>query len=301
MQSKRWCFTLNNYTEGEVGLIDEVLSSPDHVKYAVYGKETGDSGTPHLQGFILFTSNKRLNAVKSLISLRGHFETAKGNNSQASDYCKKDGDFKEFGTFPGANKRNCQWKELLEWIKECDTPITESDVSERFPSLFGRYHKGVMSMVRLHGPKYKIPTDGIELRGWQHQLEQRLQLDPDDRTIEFIVDPLGASGKSFFTQYYISKYENAQILSIGKRDDIAHGIDATKRVFFFDIPRTQMQFLQYSALEMIKNKYIFSPKYDSQTKVLPGNVHIVVLCNEKPDMNALTNDRYKITELQNTH
>jgi len=295
MQGKRWCFTLNNYTEGETQLLDEVFES-EHIKYAVYGKETGETGTPHLQGFVIFSSNKRLNAVRRLLSERGHYEVAQGNNKQASDYCKKDGDYKEFGSFPGAPGGG-KFKELLEWIKAQDDPITEQRVSGEYPDLYGRYRSGVMSLVRLHGPRHTISIDGVELRGWQHQLEQRLLEQPDDRSIEFIVDPQGASGKSFFTQYFISKYENAQLLSIGRRDDIAHAIDVTKSVFFFDIPRNNMQYMQYSALEMIKNKYIFSPKYESSTKILGANAHIVVFCNESPDMNALTNDRYKITNI----
>lgn len=294
MQSKRWVFTLNNYTVGEEQLIAEVLAS-DHVTYGIFGKEIGESGTPHLQGFCIFSTNKRLAAVRNLLGTRGHYEVAKGTSHQASEYCKKEGDYNEYGTCP-STPRNNRWSELLEWIKAQDEYITEASVSERFPALYGQYTRGVMSLVRLHGPRRELSVDGVDLRGWQYQLEQRLGEQPDDRTIEFIVDHEGGCGKTFFTKYYMSKYKNSQKLSIGKRDDIAHAIDPSKRVFFFDIPRSNMQFLQYSALEMIKDCLVFSPKYESATKYLEKN-HVVVFCNERPDLNALSRDRYKITTI----
>lgn len=86
-------------------------------------------------------------------------------------------------------------------------------------------------------------------------------------------------------------------MSVGKRDDMAHAIDETKRVFIIDVPRGSMEYLQYSVLEMLKDKVVFSPKYESRTKIIPHNVHVVVMCNEQPDMNKLTRDRYNIIEI----
>ena len=81
-----------------------LLSPPpaleDESSYHVYGKEVGESGTPHYQGFIIFKKPKRLNQVKTLVGSGGHFEVAKGKNTQASDYCKKDGQFVELGSLP---------------------------------------------------------------------------------------------------------------------------------------------------------------------------------------------------------
>lgn len=48
---KRWCFTLNNPTADERRHIEEIITSGT-IDFAVIGNEVGDSGTPHLQGFV---------------------------------------------------------------------------------------------------------------------------------------------------------------------------------------------------------------------------------------------------------
>lgn len=99
MASKRWCFTLNNYTDA-----DEVAVQAIDTLYLVYGREIGDSGTPHLQGFLTVSKPKRLSALKKLLKT-AHWEAAKGTSLQAADYCKKDEDFFERGALPFQGKR----------------------------------------------------------------------------------------------------------------------------------------------------------------------------------------------------
>lgn len=107
-QSKRWCFTLNNYSADEYAAVCSIEST-----YLVVGKETGENGTPHLQGFIVFSSNKRLAAVRRLIP-RAHWEVARGTSEQAAEYCKKDGDFFENGDCPvnGGARERTRWDEV---------------------------------------------------------------------------------------------------------------------------------------------------------------------------------------------
>lgn len=95
-RAKRWCYTLNNWTAEEY----EAIKTWEAV-YHVVGKETGEAGTPHLQGYIIFDAAKRLTQVRHL-SPRTHWEVSRGTPEQASTYCKKDGDYFETGTCPEA-------------------------------------------------------------------------------------------------------------------------------------------------------------------------------------------------------
>lgn len=99
-RSRKYVFTLNNYYEDEVKSIVALCEDRDQVKWAVLGSETGESGTPHIQGCIVFKNAKSFNAAKKSISIRCHLEEMRGSFQEAGDYCKKDGDFVEFGEIP---------------------------------------------------------------------------------------------------------------------------------------------------------------------------------------------------------
>lgn len=300
-RAKRWVFTLNNYTEGEKQLLCDLCDS-DHVKYGVLGYETGESGTPHIQGYVIFADTKSFTQTKALVGDRAHLEVSRGTPKEASDYCKKDGDFDEFGELEVSQGKRSDWDRLKQWCLEQNFMPTDRALFLEFPTLMGRYQSGVRAMCNA-----LIGVDSREIgqpRPWQRQLELQLDGEPHERRIKFVVDEAGNSGKSWFKRYYALKHPNdVQMLSIGKRDDIAHALDPRRRTFLLDVPRGSMEYLQYSILEMIKDQVVFSPKYDSQTKILESPAHVVVFSNEHPDMDKLTRDRYEIIypEDINTH
>lgn len=90
---RKACFTLNNWTTEE---LDQMLRDFDGMKYII-GKEVGEQGTPHLQGYVEFGRQLSFNQLKK-ISDRAHWEKPRGNKKQNIKYCSKDGNF--VSTFP---------------------------------------------------------------------------------------------------------------------------------------------------------------------------------------------------------
>lgn len=74
-------------------------------EYAVVGKEVGESGTPHLQGFLYYRNARSFASVKKALP-GGHIEAANGNIEQNARYCEKDGEFVTFGIKPKQGKRS---------------------------------------------------------------------------------------------------------------------------------------------------------------------------------------------------
>lgn len=81
--SKFWCFTLNNYDGSNIQVLEEEL---ENHKY-VFVEEIGKKGTPHLQGFVQFSTKVR---PLEKVSIKGiHWEKCKGTYVQNIKYCTK--------------------------------------------------------------------------------------------------------------------------------------------------------------------------------------------------------------------
>lgn len=287
--SRRWCFTLNNYTDEDKARLDSL-----ECVYLVYGFEVAPTtGTPHLQGFVIFSAGKRLTFLKNALTDRFHFEAARGTSQQAADYCKKDGNFVERGVFPASAGKRTDIDAILGWLDDFihDNGRSPSarEVAKLQPKALLKY-RNFMELCRLKSPPI-ILRHG-EPRPWQSDLSDELIADADDRSILFYVDEEGGKGKTWFQQWFLTMHpDDVQLLGVGPRADMAFAIDSDKRVFLINVPRLGMEFLQYSILEQLKDRMVFSTKYVSEMKVLKTNVHVVVFCNEQPDMSKLSADR----------
>lgn len=94
-RSRHFCFTWNNYDDAAV--ISRFLVLKPKTKYVLYGREVGDSGTPHLQGLIIFKDACTETACRR--RLPGCHVEICADIDASIVYCMKDGDYTEEGVY----------------------------------------------------------------------------------------------------------------------------------------------------------------------------------------------------------
>lgn len=141
MDNKRhrgWVFTWNNYPKDlftalrQENLCEAIFGKS---KYIVIGFETGDSGTPHLQGYVEWVNARALGGLKK-IHQAIHWEKRLGTSEEASRYCKKDGDYVEYGDLgPGQGSRS----DLLQIKNEIMNGTKVDQILLEDPELYHKY------------------------------------------------------------------------------------------------------------------------------------------------------------------
>jgi putative hemolysin len=158
MRAKRWCFTLNNPTEEEKELVlqsGRILSARYRTKggeqkdkkitYLIYGIEQASTMTLHFQGYVELATKTSMNILKQWLP-RAHWEKAKGTSKQASDYCKKDGDYKEYGELaPGRGKRT----DLMEIKQKIDEGKNEEYIADNYFEKWVVYRRSFKAYATL--------------------------------------------------------------------------------------------------------------------------------------------------------
>ncbi|WP_445779031.1 hypothetical protein [Shewanella sp.] len=255
IKGRNWCFTLNNYTDTEYTSILSFCTKPG--KLYIIGKEIGESGTPHLQGYISSKNAIRFNTLKSVCS-RMHLEKAKGDGMANRKYCSKDGNYETNIPAPALTRHerllkkydNAKWKD---WQQEI-IDIVEGEIDDRkiywFYEPTGNIGKSFLN--KYLGLKY----DAIICAGKKADVFNQV-----------------------FT--WFDKKEN---------------IDADPRLVLVDCPRVNMNYFNYSALEEIKNGMIFSGKYEGGVCYFEAP-HVICFANSPPDTSTMSADRWVITQI----
>lgn len=122
-----------------------------------------------------------------------------------------------------------------------------------------------------------------------------LNEEPDDRTIHWIWESKGMTGKTTFCKF-LSHYHGAIPLE-GKKNDILYcAAEFESDLYVWDLERSMEDFVSYGALEKIKNGYYMCAKYESKPIIRPCP-HILVFANFPPDEDKLSKDRWNIINL----
>ncbi len=263
LKGRKWIFTLNNYTDLEYRTIEQHFQ--DTTYYCV-GKEVGEEGTPHLQGYLEYKHAKAFGAIKKLIP-RAHIEKGKGSRYQNLTYCSKEGDF----------ITNIEMKiSKDELIKKRRKALKDKAFAQEYPP-------------------------NIVWKPWQKEVIEIIKNKPDKRSINWYWENRGNVGKSYLCKYLAIKYN--VIICEGKKDNIFNQvmscIDGGKEptIILCDIPRTQQDYMNYGAIEQLKNGMLYSGKYEGGQAIFPIP-HIICFSNAEPDMSKMSSDRWVIKRIQ---
>ncbi|MEY4433569.1 MAG: Lake Sarah-associated circular virus-28 [Bacteroidota bacterium] len=293
-QAKNWCFTLNNYNDDDLARIDGLINSEPKIKYLIYGKETGDSGTPHLQGFVSLNVRLRLAQIKNIIGGNPHLETSRNVNASIQ-YCKKDGQFVEFGEMGAGAGSRSDIEAFKDSVKAGVLDFQE--LRELHSEVFAKYTRFCNDYIQDNTPQVVVPDH--PLKAWQQGLMNKLEQPAERRRVIFVVDEQGNTGKSWFAHWFTAKKgRESQVLLPGRKADMAYALRPGIKYLFLDAPRSkQGEYIQYDFLEDLKNGYVFSTKYESRVKSFEP-LHVIVNMNEMPDKTKLSADRFDIIHIR---
>lgn len=163
IRGRSWVFTINNFTSVDL----DNISRLDY-QYIIYGFERGESGTPHLQGFVHFKNARSRQSLSQKLP-RAFLDKRRGTVDQAIAYCKKDGVFIEKGTKPidqeealqlGRNKANEANRTIISKAENGDFEWIKSN----YPAV---WIARMPSLRSMHKPTAKI-LDGDLQHEWWH-------------------------------------------------------------------------------------------------------------------------------------
>lgn len=304
--AKRWCFTLNNYTDDDLTRVKDFLT-PETCVFAIVGKEVGDSGTRHLQGFIHFRARKTFVSVHKALP-GAHLEVSKGTDIENQVYCKKGGDvFVEVGVPAHKNEVNSSFVDayrLADLVADGGDLCELVDSSDELKIAYAKHQRLVDSLIHKRRKKSMeagymsyFTEQNFVFYKWQSDLYDELtQTDPHHRKIIWYIDQEGGAGKSTFAAVFIARTASAARYGVVRPADLAFSYNG-ERVVFFDLARASRDLYSLCGLmEELKNGEIFSGKYESTTKRFRPP-HVVVFSNGGPPKGAFSADRLDIRRL----
>lgn len=140
----------------------------------------------------------------------------------------------------------------------------------------------------------------LKLLPWQGQVIADLK-EQNERQCTVILDREGANGKSYLSKHLVVRYGYAYVPPMTTTEDymfmaMAH---PNAKGFVFDIPRaenSQQEKAMWSAMETIKNGYLYDKRYSFTEKWIEPP-KMLVFTNDKPPSNMLSADRWRVYEL----
>ena len=258
---RNWFLTWNNYTEEDKEEFRQWVLDSKTKTHAIQA-EVGENGTPHLQGCIAFENGRSFDQLHKKWP-KVHWERCK-SLKDAMDYCQKS-----------------------------ETRVEVIDVKDDKPE------------------EIEDELSKVEPYWWQRNIIDLVKEKPDNRTIHWYFDEVGNGGKTTLAKHLCINYPDQIIMLSGGPSNCKYGImsflynkvkgewvrnNRNLRAVLFDFTRSQDDKVSYQALEEIKNGIFFNTKYECK-QILYNCPHVICFANFIPDTKKLSEDRWKIIDI----
>ena len=256
-----------------------------------------------MQGFVHFKKQLYFNTVKLILGNRCHIEAARATDEQNRVYCSKGNNI--FITFGVANnKYSTDVSENVIYANANRIAGGDSiaTICESAPecNTYARHYKSIENMaqsLRQQRNRIKIFNDCAEVKWkiWQQRVIKIILRTPHPCEIHWIYEEVGNTGKTFLSRFLICAHHSCIRMENAKSADLKYAYNG-EQIVMFDLSRSIEQIFNYEALESLKNGAMFSPKYESKSKVY-DMPHVIVFANWLPDRMRLSMDRWNIVKL----
>ena len=214
-------------------------------------------------------------------------------------------------TCPDSKKKH--WQCYIEFDEKCRPKNLFKDKTIHWEKAKGNKKQNIKYCSKENNIlfcNFKIPKPLKKLEcednfyEWQEDIKKLLEKEPNDRDINWIWSMEGCAGKTTFGKWIYRNYDNV-IINGGKSADMKNCIvDFVNKndgmypeIIIMNIPRSfNNDYLSYTGIEECKDMFFYSGKYEGG--MIDGNPpHLIVFANEPPDMNKMSEDRWKVTEV----
>lgn len=250
--AKNWCFTLNNFTEKEIE--DLISSFSSNCNKFIFENEIGEEGTPHLQGYIVFSKKRRPSELN--LSKRIHWEKCKGGEQDNINYCSKD--------YRGGVKNTKIWKSQNILI-----PVPVKIITELRP-----FQKQLIDII-------EAPVDEGKII-WIYDEEGQMG---KTQFLRYLNVKKGVP----FT--YGGKCADIVNLAFNNKEYL---LSTDRAVMIYNFGRdTDNRKISYKSMEQISDGAISNTKFETGCFCC-NPPHVIVLANCCPNFEALTKSRWKV-------
>ncbi len=201
-RSRKFVITHNNYEENTIAKYKK-LQEEGVFRYLILGKEVAKTGTKHLQGYVQLYNPLTIRRFQKYLQaheIRTSIQIAKGTLTENQKYCKKEGNFVEFGEGSTQGKRT----DLERFYQDIKDGKDNYYLQEHHMKTYLKYHKAADKCrrnCRQHESveilKKEFTT--VKFRNWQQKALDNLAKQ-DNRKIDWIVDEEGNRGKTFLAK-----------------------------------------------------------------------------------------------------